>query len=137
MVPPSSRSSDLRLLPHEPLKFAQVTMRRRGPKTPRVDAREKPSTGYSYHSRRWTVYGDWIKRSQSGSPTELFPGVANVLVPPFAKGDPLTDVNVPVLGSYHCALAEPLKLAMLSVIVADAGQYAMTSAPSEVRAAVT
>jgi polyhydroxybutyrate depolymerase len=60
--------------------------------------------------------------TQSGSPALLFPGVAKFRLPELVNGAPLTSLDVPLVGSYHCAVTLPLNLAMLTVSVVRAGQ---------------
>src|SRR5262245_45117618 len=74
--------------------------------------------------------------TQSPSPSALAPGGVKRRVPALARGEPAIGAKVPFDGSYHEAYAGPPRLDMSTVIVRSVGMYAITSAPSGVRAAV-
>jgi hypothetical protein len=52
-----------------------------------------------------------------------------------AKGEPLTPVYTPLVGSYQRAEARPESFDISTVTVRGEGMYTMTREPSEVRAA--
>src|SRR5579864_3013594 len=75
--------------------------------------------------------------TQSASPAALLPGVVNCRVPVLVNGEPLIDVYVPLVGSYHSAVTAPLSCAMFTPTVPATGRYATTRLPSLLRSAVT
>src|SRR5579872_4293480 len=76
----------------------------------------------------------WSKRTQSVLPSLLLPGVIKPAVPTGAKGDPITELNLPTEGSYQRAITGPLNFDMLTTRVARVGQYATAAEPSGIHA---